>query len=69
MICDFVCVHAGHLGRHLKIHSGEKSYKCNQCDYASVEASDLKSHLKKHPLEKNRINATNVTMPLIRPAI
>ena len=26
------------LRRHLKTHSGEKSYKCNQCDYASSQA-------------------------------
>ena len=41
---DSASSHAGHLRRHLIIHSGEKSNKCNQCDYAYFRASDLKKH-------------------------
>merc|ERR1712243_308799 len=37
----------------LKLHSGEKSNKCNQCDYASSFASDLRTHLKRHSGEKS----------------
>ena len=36
----------------MKIHSGEKSNKCNQCDYASYQAGDLMRHLKIHSGEK-----------------
>ena len=36
------------LRTHLKMHSGEKSNKCNQCDYASSQAGHLRSHLKTH---------------------
>ena len=33
----------------LKIHSGEKSNKCNQCDYVSIQAGNLRTHiLRKH---------------------
>ena len=39
--------------RHLKTHSGEKSYKCNQCDFASIEAHNLRNHLKAHSGEKS----------------
>ena len=45
--------YAGNLGKHLKIHSGEKSNKCNQCDYASSYASSLRRHLKTHSGEKS----------------
>ena len=40
-------------GGHLKIHSGEKSNKCNQCDFVSSYASALRVHLKTHRGEKS----------------
>ena len=40
------------LSRHLKMHSGEKSNKCNQCDYASSYASSLRTHVKTHGGQK-----------------
>ena len=36
------------LRRHLKTHSGEKTYKCNHCDFVAVWANSLKRHLKTH---------------------
>ena len=40
------------LGKHLNIHSGRKSNKCNQCDFASShwgsQASSLRTHIKRH---------------------
>ena len=39
---------AGHLRRHMRMHSGEKSNKCNQCDFASSRAGNLRTHLKTH---------------------
>ena len=32
--CKYASSRDGNLRTHLKIHSGEKSNKCNQCDYA-----------------------------------
>ena len=49
-LCGLVIV--GNFSRHLKIHSGERSYKCRQCDHASFEASDLRKHVKTHTKEK-----------------
>ena len=45
-----------HLRTHFKIHSGEKSNKCNQCDFASSYASALRTHLKIHSGEKSKCN-------------
>ena len=45
---------------HLKMHSGEKSNKCNQCDYASSRVGHLRTHLKAHSGEKlNKCNQCN----------
>ena len=45
------------LRKHVKIHSGEKSNKCNQCDYASSEPGHLRTHLTTHSGEKpNKCN-------------
>ena len=43
----------GALRTHLKMHSGEKSNKCNQCGYASSHMSHLRTHLKTHSGEKS----------------
>ena len=59
--CAYASYHAGDLRKHLKIHSGEESNKCNdfeyksilpgimmnQCDYASSRTDHLTSHIKK----------------------
>ena len=45
------------LRRHLIIHSGEKSNKCNQCDHTSHCAYNLRTHRCKHIVEKlNKCN-------------
>jgi hypothetical protein len=32
--CDYSSSYGHHLRAHLKMHSGEKSYKCTKCDFA-----------------------------------
>ena len=49
------------LRRHLIIQSGEKSNKCKQCRFACSHQITLRRHLK-NTVEKNQINAINVTM-------
>ena len=58
--CDYASV--GDLREQLKMHSGEKSHKCNKCDYASIQAGDLREHLKTHPGKKSY----NVTLHLFK---
>ena len=49
-----ICISfADHLRTRLKIHSGEKSNKCNKCEYASSHAGHLKTHLITHSGEKS----------------
>ena len=38
---------------HMRIHSVEKSNKCNQCNLAFHHAGNLKNHLKTHSGEKD----------------
>ena len=54
--CDFASAHAGNLGRHMKVHSREKT---NQCDFASAGAGNLRRHFK---LGKRQISASSVTI-------
>ena len=61
--CDYACSRASSLRKHLKTHTGEKSFKCNKCDYASVLAGNLRRHLKTHS-EEILFYATNATSQL-----
>ena len=40
------CSQAGHLRKHLKIHSRENLNKCTQCDFAFSHAGHSSTHLK-----------------------
>ena len=44
--------YTNNLRRHLKIHTGEKSFICNLCDFASVHELSLRTHLKIHVTDK-----------------
>ena len=40
------------LTRHMLIHTGEKSYHCNQCIYSCADGGDLTRHMRIHTGEK-----------------
>jgi len=47
-VCEKTFKKKSHLLNHIKIHTGERPYKCDECSKAFIESSKLQRHKKTH---------------------
>ncbi|XP_035676016.1 zinc finger protein 37 homolog [Branchiostoma floridae] len=50
--CGYRTANRSHLSRHMKTHTGDRPYMCDQCDYSAAEKHNLIDHQTTHSGEK-----------------
>uniref|UniRef100_A0A8D9ADG7 RE1-silencing transcription factor n=1 Tax=Cacopsylla melanoneura TaxID=428564 RepID=A0A8D9ADG7_9HEMI len=46
LFCDYHSFNSGRMRTHIRIHLGDKSFKCQFCIYATSQKSHLTRHIK-----------------------
>uniref|UniRef100_A0A8D8SLP2 RE1-silencing transcription factor A n=2 Tax=Cacopsylla melanoneura TaxID=428564 RepID=A0A8D8SLP2_9HEMI len=46
LFCEYHTHNAGHMSRHIRMHMGEKPFKCTHCTYRSSQKENVVSHIR-----------------------
>lgn len=62
-LCGYRTNYRGNLQKHIRVHTGERPYRCNVCNKGFTTSSNLKMHMLRHHGEGPKPPASTARLP------